>query len=151
MRAKDRVAQIKARVEEISHGPLFSSIWPHRAITAINNCFEWVDEGCQEKQPYISRHRNQSPILCTVIGHYLNKEHVTSEHDGFVIITVDSVGGMVDIHDRWPVALPSDRAQEWLDPAVPSRWCRLRASQQRFLNGSRRIGRWVTSGTNAPN
>ena len=41
------------------------------------------------------------------------------EHDGFVIITADSAGGMVDIHDRRPVVLTPDLAREWLDPATP--------------------------------
>lgn len=36
-----------------------------------------------------------------------------------MIITADSVGGMVDIHDRRPVTLSPELAQEWLDPATP--------------------------------
>jgi putative SOS response-associated peptidase YedK len=36
-----------------------------------------------------------------------------------VIITADSAGGMVDIHDRRPVALSPELAREWLDPATP--------------------------------
>ncbi|VVO46528.1 hypothetical protein PS893_00053 [Pseudomonas fluorescens] len=32
-------------------------------------------------------------------------EHEPSEHDGFVIITADSAGGMVDINVRKPIAL----------------------------------------------
>jgi len=35
-----------------------------------------------------------------------------------VIITADAQGGMVDIHDRRPVVLSPDLAQEWLDPAT---------------------------------
>lgn len=41
------------------------------------------------------------------------------EHDGFVIITADSAGGMVDIHDRRPVTLSPELAREWLDPGTP--------------------------------
>jgi putative SOS response-associated peptidase YedK len=36
-----------------------------------------------------------------------------------VIITADSAGGMVDIHDRRPVVLNPELAREWLDPATP--------------------------------
>ncbi|WP_130927967.1 SOS response-associated peptidase family protein [Pseudomonas sp. Sample_14] len=117
--AKDRAAPINARVEKVAHGPFFRAIWPHRAIIAINNWFEWVDEGGPKKQPYLIRHRDQSPILCAAIGQYPNEEHGPGEHDGFVIITADSAGGMVDIHDRRPVALPPELAREWLDPATP--------------------------------
>ncbi len=36
-----------------------------------------------------------------------------------MIITADSAGGMVDIHDRRPVVLAPDLAREWLDPTTP--------------------------------
>lgn len=118
-RAKDRAAPINARVEKVAHGPFFRAIWPHRAIIAINNWLEWVDEGGPKKQPYLIRHRDQSPILCAAIGQYPNEEHGSGEHDGFVIITADSAGGMVDVHDRRPVVLSPELAREWLDPATP--------------------------------
>lgn len=35
-----------------------------------------------------------------------------------MIITADSAGGMVDIHDRRPVTLSPELAREWLDPAT---------------------------------
>ncbi len=37
------------------------------------------------------------------------------EGDGFVIITDASNEGMVDIHDRRPVALAPEQAREWLE------------------------------------
>lgn len=43
----------------------------------------------------------------------------SGEHDGFVIITADSAGGMLDIHDRRPMVLAPDLAREWLDLATP--------------------------------
>ncbi|MHC8300409.1 SOS response-associated peptidase family protein [Pseudomonas sp. ZS1P83] len=95
------------------------AIWPHRAIIAIDNWFGWVYEGGPKKQPYLIRHRDRTPILCAAIGQYPIAEHEPSEHDGFVIITADSAGGIVDIHDRRPVALSPELAREWLDPATP--------------------------------
>jgi len=85
--AKDRVAPINARVEKVAHGPFFKAIWPHRAIIAIDNWFEWVYEGGPKKQPYLIRHRDRSPIFCAAIGQYPIGEHEPGEHDGFVIIT----------------------------------------------------------------
>ncbi|MBZ6454370.1 SOS response-associated peptidase family protein [Pseudomonas fluorescens group sp.] len=42
--------------------------------------------------------------------------------DGFVIITAASDLGMVDIHDRRPLVLTPEHANEWLDPGItPSR------------------------------
>ena len=129
--AKDRAAPINARVEKVAHGPFFRAIWPHRAIIAINNWFEWVDEGESKKQPYLIRHRDRSPILCAAIGQYPHEEQNAGEHDGFVIITADSEGGMVDIHDRRPVVLSSELAREWLDPTTPKE----RAEQMALLQG----------------
>lgn len=120
--AKDRAAPINARVEKIAHGPFFRAIWPLRAITPIDNWFEWVDEGGPKKQPYLIRRRDRSPILCAAIGQYPNAEHPPGEHDGFVIITADSAGGMVDIHDRRPVSLSPELARNWLTPDTPKEY-----------------------------
>ncbi|MBB1612809.1 hypothetical protein A9978_10170 [Pseudomonas sp. UMC65] len=117
--ATDRAAPINARVEKVAHGPFFRQIWPHRAVCPIDNWFEWVDEGGPKKQPYLIRHRDRSPILCASIGQLPDPDEGHGEHDGFVIITADSAGGMVDIHDRRPVVLAPDLAREWLDPATP--------------------------------
>ena len=38
---------------------------------------------------------------------------------GFVIITEDCEGGMVDIHDRRPVVLEPEDAWRWLDVDTP--------------------------------
>ena len=115
--AKDRAAPVNARVEKVAHGPFFRNAWPHRAITPIDSWFEWVDEGGPKKQPYLIRRRDGEPILCAAIGQFPIEE--PREDDGFVIITADSEGGMVDVHDRRPVVLSPELAREWLDPATP--------------------------------
>ncbi|WP_340052246.1 SOS response-associated peptidase family protein [Pseudomonas proteolytica] len=116
--AKDRAAAINARVEKVAYGPFFRAIWPHRAITPVDNWFEWVDEGGPKKQPYLIRRRDGAPALCAAIGQLPDADEGQGEHDGFVIITADSAGGMVDIHDRRPVVLTPELAREWLDPAT---------------------------------
>ena len=111
--AKDRAAPINARVEKVAHGPFFRAIWPHRAIVPIDNWFEWVDEGGLKKQPYLIRRKDGRPALCAGIGQFSAEPN---EHDGFVIITADSAGGMVDVHDRRPVVLSPELAEDWLAP-----------------------------------
>ncbi|WLG69340.1 SOS response-associated peptidase family protein [Pseudomonas brassicacearum] len=128
--AKDRTP-VNARVEKVAHGPYYKSIWPHRALAPINSWFEWVDEGGPKKQPYLIRRKDQAPILCAAIGQYPTGAREPLEHDGFVIITADSQGGMVDIHDRRPVALRAELAREWIDPATPKE----RAEQIILLQG----------------
>ncbi|MGS0738820.1 SOS response-associated peptidase family protein [Pseudomonas sp. GG8] len=115
--ATDKPAPINARAEKVAHGPFFRAAWPHRAITPIDNWFEWVYEGGPKKQPYLIRRRDGAPILCASIGQFPSEE--LREDDGFVIITADSEGGMVDVHDRRPVVLSPELAREWLDPATP--------------------------------
>jgi putative SOS response-associated peptidase YedK len=117
--ATDRAAPINARVEKVAHGPFFRAIWPHRAITPIDGWFEWVDEGQPKKQPYFIRRRDGAPTFCASIGQMPDSENGPGNQDGFVIITADSSGGMVDIHDRRPVVFTADLAREWLDPATP--------------------------------
>jgi putative SOS response-associated peptidase YedK len=39
---------------------------------------------------------------------------------GFVLVTDDASGGMLDIHDRRPVVLEARDAELWLDPALPA-------------------------------
>ncbi|WP_375738046.1 SOS response-associated peptidase [Pseudomonas boanensis] len=117
--ATDKPAPINARAEKVAHGPFFRAIWPHRALCPIDGWFEWVNEDGPKKQPYFIRRRDGAPSFCASIGQYPGGGHEPSEHDGFVIITADSQGGMVDIHDRRPVVFAPDLAQEWLDPATP--------------------------------
>ncbi|HGJ8999635.1 TPA: SOS response-associated peptidase [Pseudomonas aeruginosa] len=118
--ARDRSATINARVEKVAHGRFFSAAWRHRALTPVSGWFEWVDEGGTRKQPYHIQHADGSPVLCAAIGQFpgLDDDEQAEQH-GFVIITADSAGGMVDIHDRRPVVLPPDLAREWLNPATP--------------------------------
>lgn len=117
--ATDKPPPINARVEKVAHGPFFHAIWPHRAIAPIDNWFEWVYEGGVKKQPYLIRRKDRAPILCAAIGQYPTNDREPQTHDGFVIITADSAGGMVDIHDRRPVVLSPELAREWLEPATP--------------------------------
>ncbi|MDG9825522.1 SOS response-associated peptidase [Pseudomonas aeruginosa] len=117
--ARDRAAPINARVEKVATSRFYSSAWKHRALAPVSGWFEWVDEGGTRKQPYHIQHADGSPILCAAIGQFPGLDDEPGEQHGFVIITADSAGGMVDIHDRRPVVLSPDLAREWLDPATP--------------------------------
>ncbi|HGT3623981.1 SOS response-associated peptidase family protein [Pseudomonas aeruginosa] len=117
--ARDRAAPINARVEKVAHGRFFSAAWRHRALCPVSGWFEWVAEGGPRKQPFHIQHRDGSPILCAAIGQFPDLDDEPADHHGFVIITADAEGGMVDIHDRRPVVLSPELAREWLDPATP--------------------------------
>ncbi|MBH9312241.1 SOS response-associated peptidase [Pseudomonas aeruginosa] len=116
--ARDRAAPINARAEKVAHGRFFSAAWRHRALTPLSGWFEWVDGGEARKQPFHIQHRDGSPILCAAIGQFPGLDDEPADHHGFVIITADADGGLVDIHDRRPVVLPPELAREWIDPAT---------------------------------
>ncbi|HBO3681387.1 TPA: SOS response-associated peptidase [Pseudomonas aeruginosa] len=118
--ARDRAVPINARAEKVAHGRFFSAAWKHRALTPISGWFEWVADRGPRKQPFHIQHRDGSPILCAAIGQFPGLDDEPGEQHGFVIITADSAGGMVDIHDRRPVVLSPELAREWLDPATPA-------------------------------
>jgi len=129
--AKDRPPPINARVEKVAHGPFFRAIWPHRAIVPIDNWFEWVEATDKTKQPWLIRRKDREPVFCAAIGQFPSRDAEPRADDGFVIVTADSAGGMLDIHDRRPIVLSPELAREWLDPATP----RERAEQIALMQG----------------
>jgi putative SOS response-associated peptidase YedK len=129
--AKDRAPPINARVEKVAHGAFFRAIWGHRLIVPVDNWFEWVDTPDKSRQPWLIRRADHGPIFCAAIGQFPTLGHSPEADDGFVIITADSAGGMLDIHDRRPVVLSAPLAREWLDPATPLE----RAKQMMLFEG----------------
>ena len=116
--ARDRPAPINARVEKVAHGAFFRAIWRHRLIVPVDNWFEWVDTGEKARQPWLIRRADQSPVFCAAIGQFPTAETAARDDDGFVIITAEAVGGLLDVHDRRPVVFCPELAREWLDPAT---------------------------------
>lgn len=112
---------INARREKVSSSPYWRAVWPHRCITPADGWFEWVkdENDPKRKQPYYIHAANGNPLLLASIGSWPDPGEEPRDHDGFAIITADSEGGMVDIHDRRPVVLTPEIAREWIDPATP--------------------------------
>lgn len=105
--AQDRTAPINARAEKVAHSRFYSAVWKQRAITPVDGWFEWVDEGGPRKQPYFIQRADGAAVLCATIGQFPEPDSQQEERHGFVIITADAEGGMIDIHDRRPVVLQS--------------------------------------------
>lgn len=109
---------INARVETVTTGKFFKQLWPNgRVLVPANNWFEWVKDADNPKikQPYLIRLKSQAPMFYGGLAQFTPglEPH---EEDGFVIITAASDQGMVDIHDRRPLVLTPEHANEWLDP-----------------------------------
>lgn len=111
---------INARVEKLAEGKYFRQIWPYRALVAADGWYEWVKDEAdpKRKQPYFIRLRDGAPCFFAAIGQFPVDGSEPREGDGFVIITADAEGGMVDVHDRRPVVLAPDLAREWMEPVT---------------------------------
>src|SRR5690606_6293667 len=96
---------INARLERAATGKFFKLIWPHRALVAADGWYEGVKDEANPKikQPYFIRLRSGDPLFFAAIGKYPPTDGEPEDTDGFVIITADAEGGMVDVHDRRPV------------------------------------------------
>lgn len=118
-----------ARLDRILAG---SPFWRHafargRVIVPSDGWYEWsLENGV--KQPWLIKPKDGLPILMAAVsGWYPGAE--PGPHHGMAIVTDDTAGGMVDIHDRRPVCLTREHAEEWLDPkTTPERARELAAS-----------------------
>ena len=85
-----------------------------RVIVPVDGWYEWVGER-PNKQAWFVHAKNSAPVLLAGISAW----HPGYEHNkerGMAIVTDDNAGGMIDVHDRRPIALSREHAAEWLDP-----------------------------------
>ncbi|MGZ3181454.1 MAG: SOS response-associated peptidase [Telluria sp.] len=108
---------INARVEKLSNrywGPLLRK---GRALLAADGWYEWTGEKGR-KQPWHVHRKDGQPLFIAALANFGPfREHRCEA--GFVLVTSDALGGMVDVHDRRPVVLRPEDAALWLDPGLP--------------------------------
>lgn len=75
-----------------------------RCVVPADGFFEWRKEG-RVNQPYLFCRDDGSLLLMAGLW----------EGGRYVILTEDSQGEVVNIHDRMPVLLSREHAQQWLD------------------------------------
>ncbi len=122
--AAGKPPSINARLETAATSKYWRDIWASgRCLVPADGWFEWVRDthAPQSRQPYFIHLPDTEPMFLAAIGRFpRGPSEVTPEETGFAIITADSEGGMLDIHDRRPVVLPADVARRWLDPGLPA-------------------------------
>ena len=107
-----------ARLDTVlKRSPFWSPLLARRIIVPTDGWYEWTGEK-GDKQPWFISARDQRPTLMAGITAWAPNRGVLAE-TGFAIITDDSAGGMVDIHDRRPICLTPDDARNWLNPDLP--------------------------------
>ncbi len=107
-----------ARLDTVLKGsPFWKSILGRRIIVPADGWYEWTGEK-GDKQPWYISAKDEQPIYMAGITAWAPGRDVLAE-TGFAIVTDDSAGGMVDIHDRRPIALTPEDAVAWIDPDLP--------------------------------
>lgn len=107
-----------ARLDTIlKHSSFWRPLLGRRIVVPADGWYEWTGEK-GSKQPWYILPRGGRPALMAGITAWEPGREVVAE-TGFAIITDDSAGGMVDIHDRRPVCLSVEDAQAWVDPQTP--------------------------------
>ena len=115
--AKGKPPAKNARAETIWTSRYWAAARKNRLLIPADGWFEWVKE--EAKQPYYIHSAEGAPLYFAAVGVFDPESDDEREGDGFAIVTGGAEGGMVDIHDRRPLALPPELALEWLDSATP--------------------------------
>lgn len=107
---------INARLDKLLT-PYYRSLMKQgRIIVPANGWYEWVGEK-GNKQPWYIRAKSGEPLFLAALTN-----HRPGEPDpagaGFVIVTDDAAGGMLDIHGRRPIALSAEEARLWMDTGI---------------------------------
>lgn len=103
---------VNARVEKIANGYWKKLLAGGRCIVAAEGWYEWTGEK-GSKLPWHIHLKTREPILMAAIANFGPfKEHRAEA--GFAIVTADSVGGMLDVHDRRPIVLRHEDAITWI-------------------------------------
>ena len=120
--AAKRKPWINARIEKALTGRYFRHMFREgRVIVPAGGWYEWTLEN-GKKQPWYITRRTGQPIFMAGLSNYKPRELGMPEQAaevGFVIVTEDCEGGMVDIHDRRPVVLEPEDAWRWMDTDTP--------------------------------
>ncbi|MDM5181908.1 SOS response-associated peptidase family protein [Massilia sp. DJPM01] len=88
-----------------------------RAIVPAKGWYEWTGEK-GAKQPWHIYRTDGAPLyLAALVGHG-DVESKTA--NGFTIVTAAADGGLLDVHDRRPIALDAADAAMWMKPDLPA-------------------------------
>ncbi|WP_377704524.1 SOS response-associated peptidase [Pseudoduganella sp. UC29_71] len=103
-----------ARLEKVANNYWGRMLKTGRALVPASGWYEWTGPKGQ-RQPWHIHRKDREPIFMLALANFGPYKGHKAE-SGFVLITADSAGGMVDIHDRRPVCLNAADAATWLDP-----------------------------------
>jgi putative SOS response-associated peptidase YedK len=101
---------VNARVESAATSGYWRPLWERgRILVPADGWFEWTGDKPNRQPHFIHRADDEPLLLAAILG-----------SDGFAIVTSSADAGLLDVHDRRPVALTADGAQAWLAPETSS-------------------------------
>ncbi|ASV98658.1 SOS response-associated peptidase [Paraburkholderia aromaticivorans] len=125
---------INARADTAPTGRYFEELWKTgRVLVPADGWFEWRVESASvttareggnradepaNRQPYFVHLKSDAPMYLAALSSVRGTEAQT-EGMGMVIVTAVVDTGLVDLHDRRPLAFAPDAARRWLDPSLP--------------------------------
>lgn len=126
---------INARAEAAPNARYFKDLWQTgRVLVPADGWFEWrvastatgePAEGAADpaqpdttRQPYFVYLKSDAPMYIAALSSVRGREPQT-EGMGLVIVTATADAGLIDVHDRRPLAFAPEAARRWLDPALP--------------------------------
>jgi putative SOS response-associated peptidase YedK len=118
--ARKMQPMINARGDKITGATWKPMLKAHRVIVPADAWYEWIVAPDGKKQPLLLRAKDHAPLYFAALANVdSGKDTGPREEgglvDGVVIVTDKSDAGMVDVHDRRPVALTAEDAMRWLD------------------------------------
>lgn len=111
--AKTKYATFNARVESFVHKPAFRAAWreDRRCLIPVSGYYEWVKEN-DGKVPYYIHSRQDEPLVFAGLWEkWLGEE---KELLSCTIITSEAEGDLVALHQRMPVMIKPEQAEDWL-------------------------------------
>lgn len=113
---------INARIEKALTGRYFRHMFREgRVIVPSEGWYEWTVEG-GKKQPWFITRKDDEPMFMAGLTNWKPPARFAAKQTvetGVVIVTQDSAGGMVDVHDRRPVVLNAADAWHWMGQETP--------------------------------
>jgi putative SOS response-associated peptidase YedK len=109
---------INARLDKLDNRYWRGLLKKGRAIVPAEGWYEWTGEK-GAKLPWHVHRKDRAPLFLLALANFGSFTDNRAEA-GFVLVTDAADGGMLDIHDRRPVALEAADAALWLDPALES-------------------------------
>lgn len=113
--AKLAYTTINARIESVAEKPAFRDAFKRRrCLIPMAGYYEWTQLTPKLKQPWFIRDANDATMWAAGLWEAPHKLLGEDAPATFTIITRDAFGRPADFHDRMPVILPVESAEEWL-------------------------------------